>query len=74
MSYPATEKLLLVPCMETFIHCPPAPRRPSAPRGPGARDPVPLRRPPPAPRRPSEPRGPGNFSIKSPKISFKITP
>ena len=31
------------------IKCPPAPRRPSAPRAPGARDPVPLRRPP-APR------------------------
>ena len=41
------------------IKCPPAPRLPSAPRGPWARDPVPLRRPPPpAPRRPSAPRGP----------------
>ena len=29
------------------IKCPPAPRLPSAPRGPWARDPVPLRRPPP---------------------------
>ena len=28
------------------IKCPPAPRRPSAPRGPWALDPVPLRRPP----------------------------
>ena len=41
------------------IKCPPAPRLPSAPRGPWAGDPVPLRRPPPpAPRRPSAPRGP----------------
>ena len=45
------------------IKCPPAPRRPSAPHGPGARDPVPLWRAPPAPPRPSAPRGPGQRDL-----------